>query len=191
VDLYEQQLQGEQQRLMDAMHAEPPPPAHQHDRYGQPLPQSYNDLNRNDLNRHSNRLPPPSSANSSYVPHTALNQQRQLQQQQQEQPPNYQNINFVSEARADSGPAGQVPPPPTPSADHQVYEPYRPQQASSPAQQGFGSKPTQLYQPGQQFVPPPQQQQQQVSPLTPGGKNRDKTSAWDREEKEKVRDWLQ
>ena len=208
-ELYEQQLQEEQQRLIDSMAgrdgAEPiPPPSNlpAYDRYGHPVSGGYNGqgleppgVEREAESPHS-RLPPPS-----FQPH-ALGQPAVAQQQSQA--PNYQNINFVSEVRADSGPAGQVPAPPStssapalppPPLEHNVYEPYasrnnqhlqqqQQQQQPAPPQQTFASKPTSLYQPQQQLAPTPSQTPAQPSPLTPTGLN--KNSAWDREEREKA-----
>lgn len=180
-DLYDHQLEEEQLRLMETLRKDPDSPAsslQQYDRYSQPQP--YNDLNRQS---HSslNRLPPSSVAN--YTPHSAV-----IQPVSQPQPPNYQNINFVSEVRADAGPAGQVPasnaalPPQT--AQDQVYEPYASRLPPGQAQ-GVGVKPTTLYRPGQQLPAQQQQPPSQAPPLTPSG-GLNKNSAWDREEKEKA-----
>ena len=209
-ELYEQQLQEEQQRLIDSMAGRggaepilPPSNLPAYDRYGHPVSSGYNGqgleppgVEREVESPHS-RLPPPS-----IQPHTLS---QPVPAQQQSQAPNYQNINFVSEVRADSGPAGQVPTPPSassapalppPPLEHNVYEPYasrnnqhlqqqqQQQQQHVPPQQTFASKPTSLYQPQQQLAPAPLQTPAQPSPLSPTGLN--KNSAWDREEREKA-----
>ncbi|KAL8593983.1 hypothetical protein ACOMHN_045666 [Nucella lapillus] len=185
-DLYhEQQLQEEQQRLMESMAGRPsdpnPPTTQAYDRFGQPLPAGYTRPGMEP--RRGTELPQGRLPSSSYQPGGPS---------QDSQAPNYQNINFVSEVRASSGPAGQVPSstssPPS-SQDHNVYEPFSTRASSAPQQHpptqpALSSKPTSLYTPHQPVPSTLPQVPPQPSPLTPGTLN--KNSAWDREELEKA-----
>ncbi|XP_076444393.1 uncharacterized protein LOC143282632 [Babylonia areolata] len=197
-DMYHEQLQEEQQRLMESLSAragDPTPPHTQpsFDRYGQPVLAGYSrpGLEPERAAELSQGRPPPTS---SYRP------LGRGQGQDNSQAPNYQNINFVSEARADAGPAGQVPTstpaPPSSSLDQNVYETFAARSSGAPPTQPPSSSttkpPTSLYQHHQppppsssttqpQAIPP---QPSPLSPLTPGGLN--KNSAWDREEREKA-----
>lgn len=164
-DIYEQQLQEEQRRMMEALSSDSTL-IQPYDRFGPPGSVGGSDMQPR----------PPSTV---YNP---LHHGMQQSQGQGQQAPNYQNINFVSEVRANSGPASQVPPPiPQPSMEHNVYEQYnsRSQPSISQTQRTVPASPYQQQQ-------TPATQPPQSSSQTSSGYSM--ASAWDREEKEKAQE---